>query len=55
MSSSLNAAEPLDEALTAEMIATSTLLSYDVIYGHYFNPDATSRQVVAAFRYFTPF
>lgn len=36
------------------MIATSTLLSYDV-YRHYFKPDATSAQVVAASRYFIVF
>ncbi|KIM92252.1 hypothetical protein PILCRDRAFT_116768 [Piloderma croceum F 1598] len=41
-------------ALSAEMIATSTLLSYDV-YRHYFNPSATSREIVAASRYFILF
>ncbi len=32
-------------ALSGELIATSTLISYD-IYKHYFNPDATAEQVV---------
>ncbi|ETW77305.1 urea transporter [Heterobasidion irregulare TC 32-1] len=41
-------------ALSAEMIATSTLLSYDV-YRHYFKPSATSQQVVTASRYFIVF
>ncbi|KAF9485747.1 urea transporter [Pholiota conissans] len=41
-------------ALSAELIATSTLLSYDV-YRHYFNPKATSHQVVTASRYFIAF
>jgi Na+/proline symporter len=36
------------------MIATSTLLSYDV-YRHYFNPSATSKEIVAASRYFILF
>ena len=36
------------------MIATSTLLSYDV-YRHYFKPSATSQQVVTASRYFIVF
>ena len=43
-----------EQALSAEMIATSTLLSYDV-YRHYFNPGATSKEVVAASRYFILF
>ncbi|KAF8180098.1 urea transporter [Pholiota molesta] len=41
-------------ALSAELIATSTLLSYDV-YRHYYNPKATSQQVVTASRYFIAF
>lgn len=36
------------------MIATSTLLSYDV-YRHYFVPKATSQQVVTASRVFIVF
>ncbi|KAE9405513.1 urea transporter [Gymnopus androsaceus JB14] len=41
-------------ALSAEMIATSTLLSYDV-YRHYFRPDATSQEIVTASRVFIVF
>ncbi|THH11139.1 hypothetical protein EW146_g8142 [Bondarzewia mesenterica] len=41
-------------ALSAEMIATSTLLSYDV-YRHYFRPSASSYEVVNASRYFIVF
>lgn len=41
-------------ALSAELIATSTLLSYDV-YRHYFKPNATSKEVVTASRYFIVF
>ncbi|KAF9011875.1 urea transporter [Cyathus striatus] len=37
-------------ALSAELIATSTLLSYDV-YRHYFKPNATSKDVVNASRF----
>ncbi|KAF9477871.1 urea transporter [Pholiota conissans] len=44
----------ITSALSAELIATSTLLSYDV-YRHYFNPKATSQQVVTASRYFIAF
>ncbi|KJA18647.1 hypothetical protein HYPSUDRAFT_144666 [Hypholoma sublateritium FD-334 SS-4] len=44
----------LTSALSAELIATSTLLSYDV-YQHYFNPNATSHQIVTASRYFVAF
>ncbi|KJA25361.1 hypothetical protein HYPSUDRAFT_134883 [Hypholoma sublateritium FD-334 SS-4] len=44
----------LTSALSAELIATSTLLSYDV-YRHYFNPKATSKQIVTASRYFIAF
>ena len=40
--------------MSAELLATSTLLSYDV-YRHYFNPEATSQQVVTASRYFIAF
>ncbi|KAJ3826141.1 urea transporter [Lentinula raphanica] len=36
-------------ALSAEMIATSTLLSYDV-YRHYIRPNATSKQIVTVSR-----
>ncbi|KDR74929.1 hypothetical protein GALMADRAFT_227273 [Galerina marginata CBS 339.88] len=39
-------------ALSAELIATSTLLSYDV-YRHYFRPQATSQEIVTASRYLT--
>ncbi|KIJ96893.1 hypothetical protein K443DRAFT_271420 [Laccaria amethystina LaAM-08-1] len=41
-------------ALSSELIATSTLLSYDV-YRHYFKPNATSKEVVTASRYFIVF
>ncbi|KAF7978745.1 hypothetical protein HWV62_44758 [Athelia sp. TMB] len=41
-------------ALSAEMIAASTLLSLDV-YRHYFNPTASSQQVVKASRLFIVF
>ncbi|KII91723.1 hypothetical protein PLICRDRAFT_105905 [Plicaturopsis crispa FD-325 SS-3] len=41
-------------ALSAEMIASSTLLSYDV-YRQYFRPNATSHEVVKASRYFIMF
>ncbi|KAF9017720.1 urea transporter [Hymenopellis radicata] len=41
-------------ALSAEMIATSTLLSYDV-YRHYFRPKATSTELVTASRVFIVF
>ncbi|KAJ3937196.1 MAG: urea transporter [Lentinula lateritia] len=41
-------------ALSGEMIATSTLLSYDV-YRHYFRPRATSKQIVDASRIFIVF
>lgn len=45
---------PFEQALSAEMIATSTLLSYDV-YRHYFRPDATSQEIVTASRVFIVF
>ncbi|KAI0058357.1 urea transporter [Artomyces pyxidatus] len=41
-------------ALSAELIATSTLLSYDV-YRHYFRPNASSHDVVYASRWFILF
>ncbi|KAJ4486883.1 urea transporter [Lentinula lateritia] len=41
-------------ALSGEMIATSTLLSYDV-YRHYFRPRATSKHIVDASRIFIVF
>jgi urea-proton symporter len=44
----------LSQALSAELIATSTLLSYDV-YRHYFRPNATSQDVVRVARYFILF
>ncbi|TFK31378.1 urea transporter [Crucibulum laeve] len=44
----------LTSALSAELIATSTLLSFDV-YRHYFNPKATIQQIVTSSRYFIVF